>query len=145
MVDSAGITMTFTEKFYQQYQNSIVEHLTSYLNGVQVPDFSPEFSLGIPKVQISLKKQKVIYFKMQEQKNGGGAEIKIISKKDEKPYLQFTLKKVDMDFSLDYTLASKPEWIRDKGTGRITIRGLSISMKLEPYTTADGKLQVNFT
>lgn len=50
-----------------------------------------------------------------------------------------------MDFSLEYTLGSKPEWIKDKGTGRISIRGLSISMKLIPYATTDGKLQANFT
>jgi len=50
------------------------------------------------------------------------------------------LKKVDMDFSFEYSLASKPDWIKDKGTGRVSIRGLSISMKLTPYATADGKL-----
>jgi hypothetical protein len=52
MVDAAGITMTFSEKFYSQYQNSIVDYLTTYLNGMSVQDFSPEFSLGIPKVLI---------------------------------------------------------------------------------------------
>lgn len=68
MVDAAGITMTFSEKFYSQYQNSIVDYLTTYLNGMSVQDFSPEFSLGIPKVLISLRKQKVIFFKMQDDK-----------------------------------------------------------------------------
>ncbi len=117
-----------------------MNYLTTYLNGMSVQDFTPEFSLGIPKVQIALKKQKVIYFKMQDPKKGGGAEIKIVSTPNQKPYFQFTLKKVDMDFSLDYTMSSKPDWIKDKGTGRITIRGLTISMKLVPYATPDGKL-----
>ena len=76
---------------------------------------------------------------------GGGAQIQIINNAGQKPYLQFSLRKVDMDFSLEYTLGSKPEWIKDKGTGRITIRGLSIAMRLVPYTTADGKLKFNFT
>ena len=59
--------------------------------------------------------------------------------------MQFTIKKVDMDFNLDYTLHSKPEWIKDKGNGRVTIRGLTLSMKLHPYITEDGKLRMNFT
>ena len=80
MVDAAGITMTFSEKFYSQYQNSIVDYLTTYLNGMEVQDFSPEFSLGIPKVLLQLRKQKVIYFKMQDEKQGGGADFKIVSK-----------------------------------------------------------------
>jgi len=50
MVDSAGITMTFSEKVLQQYQTQAVEYLTGYLNGMAVPDFNPEFSLGIPKI-----------------------------------------------------------------------------------------------
>jgi phosphate-selective porin len=58
--------------------------------------------------------------------------------------MSFTLKGVDMDFQLDYQLYSRPEWLKDKGTGRVTIRGLTITMKMTPYTK-DGKLQVNFT
>ena len=76
---------------------------------------------------------------------GNAAEIKIIRLPNQKPYLQFTIKKVDMDFNLDYTLHSKPEWIKDKGNGRVTIRGLTISMKLHPYITDSGKLRMNFT
>ena len=35
-----------------------------------------------------------------------------------------------MDFELDYNMYSKPEWLHDKGKGRITIRGMTLSMKL---------------
>jgi hypothetical protein len=37
-----------------------------------------------------------------------------------------------MDFELDYNMYSKPEWLHDKGKGRITIRGMNLSMKLVP-------------
>jgi hypothetical protein len=50
-----------------------------------------------------------------------------------------------MDFNMQYTLTSKPDWLKDKGTGRVTIRGLTMKMRLNPYTSADGKLMMNFT
>ena len=37
-----------------------------------------------------------------------------------------------MDFELDYNMFTKPEWVHDKGKGRITIRGMTLSMKLVP-------------
>ena len=56
-----------------------MDYLTTYLNGMSVQDFSPEFSLGIPKVLLQLRKQKVIFFKMLDEKQGGGADIKIVN------------------------------------------------------------------
>ena len=46
---------------------------------------------------------------------------------------------------MDYSLYSKPDWLKDKGNGRVTIRGLTMSMKLIPYTNSDGKLGFNFS
>ena len=56
-----------------------MDYLSTYLNGMSVQDFSPEFSLGIPKVLLQLRKQKVIFFKMLDEKQGGGADIKIVN------------------------------------------------------------------
>ena len=55
-------------------------------------------------------------------------------------YLTFTLSGVDMDFELDYKMQSQPEWVYDKGKGRVTIRGMTISMKLMPEVSRDGKV-----
>lgn len=60
------------------------------------------------------------------------------------PNLQFHMRGVDMDFELDYKMVSNPEWIKDSGSGKITIRGMNISLILETYEL-DGKLAVNFT
>lgn len=37
-----------------------------------------------------------------------------------------------MDFEMNYKMHSSPEWIHDKGKGRVTIRGMSISMRVVP-------------
>jgi hypothetical protein len=37
-----------------------------------------------------------------------------------------------MDFELEYNMRSQPDWVHDKGKGRITIRGMTISMRLIP-------------
>ena len=81
MVDSAGIAMTFSEKFFKQHQSSVVKYLSEHMNGFTIPDSAPEFSFGKPKVVISLKKQRLIYFKIQDfmrKEEANAAEIKII-------------------------------------------------------------------
>jgi hypothetical protein len=60
------------------------------MNGLTIPDSAPQFSLGIPKVTISLKKQRVIYFKMQDmlkKEDGDQFEVKIISDPKQEPYM----------------------------------------------------------
>ena len=51
----------------------------------------------------------------------------------------FSLKGIDMDFELEYNMYSKPEWVQDKGEGRITIRNLTLNMRLVPFTE-EGKI-----
>lgn len=45
-----------------------------------------------------------------------------------------------MDYELEYSMRSNPEWIHDQGKGRITIRGMTISMRLEPEVLPGGRL-----
>jgi hypothetical protein len=71
--------MTFSDRFYGEYYEAILDYLTTNLNGMSLPDWAPEFSLGIPKVVIQLKKQKVIYFKLADEEQSGGTDIKIVN------------------------------------------------------------------
>lgn len=48
-----------------------------------------------------------------------------------------------MNFVLDFELFSKPEWIKDKGSGIINVTNFNLSLHLEPFNK-DGKLQFDF-
>jgi hypothetical protein len=88
-------------------------------------------------------KQKVIYFSVINKKDplsNGEGRIRVVGNGTGDSYLTFTLSGVDMDFELEYSMHSNPEWIHDKGKGRITIRGMTISMRLEPEVLPGGGL-----
>jgi hypothetical protein len=102
--------------------------------------------MGLVKATLSCYKQKVIYFQVVNKKDpqtNGRARIKI-TKFNGEEYLSFSLEGVDLDFEMDYSLSSDPEWIHDRGNGRIIIRGMSIGMKLVPYLE-NGRLRADFT
>ena len=62
-----------------------------------------------------------------------------------RPYILIGMEGVDLDFEFKYNMFSKPsEWIKDFGNGRIVVRGLNISMRIEPKAAKDGKLQLSF-
>jgi hypothetical protein len=78
----------------------------------------------------------VIYFSVLNKKNpskNGEGRIRVVQNNNTgEDYLTFTLSGVDMDFELEYSMHSQPEWVHDKGKGRITIRGMTISMRVVP-------------
>ena len=120
-----------------------MEYLTKHLNGLAIPDWTSDSNEGLPKVVVQCFKQKVIYFsvinKKDPQRNGEG-RIRVVGNGTGDSYLSFTLSGVDMDFELDYNMYSKPDWIHDKGKGRITIRGMTISMRLIPEVFPGGRI-----
>ena len=56
----------------------------------------------------------------------------------------FKLDGIDLDFTTNFTITSKPNWINDSGLGTIQIKDLSIQLHLIPYSK-NGKVQVDFT
>ena len=60
-----------------------------------------------------------------------------------KNYIIYNMNGIDLEFTHAYSLESRPEWIKDSGTGRILIKGLNITLKVTPFNK-DGKLQVDF-
>ena len=132
----AGITMSFSQKFYDAYQADVMSYLTQSLNGMELKDTSPEFSLGLPKVIFDITEQRLLSFKANDSSTLEVAESH--------PYLVFGLYDIDLEFQMKYNMYSKPEWVKDNGYGKITIKGLNISMNIIPYAR-EGKLMVNFT
>jgi hypothetical protein len=51
---------------------------------------------------------------------------------------------VSLEFESLFSLESRPEWIRDKGTGQVKIDDLKMSLHLTPYNKK-GKIQVDFS
>ena len=45
---------------------------------------------------------------------------------------------------MDFNIHSQPDWIRDEGTGTITLDKFNLTMNLVPYNS-EGSLQFKFT
>ena len=60
-----------------------------------------------------------------------------------KAYILVSIQDMSMNFDLDFTILSNPDWLSDKGSGNIKITDFDASIQLIPYTK-DGKLQFNF-
>jgi hypothetical protein len=92
----AGLVVTFNQKFYDAHREELMEYLNKNLNGLQLADMAPEFTLGtlFPKVIFKLQNQKIKHFKILE-----SSDLEMTT---EWPHLQFHMRGVDMDFELDY-------------------------------------------
>eukprot|EP00347_Sterkiella_histriomuscorum_P017917 403347484 len=133
----AGMTTTFTQKFFDDYRGQVMDLLQTNLNDLSMPDSSQDFNVGIGKVFLTLTQQKLTSFSIDKNRS----TIKI---QDQSPNLLFRIEGVNLDFAMQFNLQSKPAWIQDKGQGTISIKDLTIAVSLAPYNKK-GKMQVDFT
>ena len=63
-------------------------------------------------------------------------EIKV---QEGKPYISFDIYDISLNFKLDFEMFSKPEWIKDKGVGEISLSNFNLSVHLIPSSNK-GKL-----
>lgn len=128
---------TFTSKFFQLYREDVMDLLVQKLTDFQLPDTTPDYNLGVGKVYLALTKQRLVSFIVDKNRS----QIMI---QNEHPYIQFAIQNVSLNFALDFDLYSKPEWIKDKGVGKIDISNFNISLHLTPFNN-NGKFQIDFS
>lgn len=76
-----------------------MDYLSKTLNGMTIPDWTPEFNLGIPKVSLECRKQKVIYFNVKSDPDQPMFEILTDGTNGTgEPYFVIVMRGVDMDF-----------------------------------------------
>lgn len=116
----------------------MTDYLRDNMKGLELLDLEPEFNLGqlMPNVVIEISNQKIHKFAIKETKS--------ININENSRDLTVELIQVDLEYHFKYNMFSKPDWLRDQGTGKLNIKGLNITMKMTPYQD-NGKLQINFT
>ena len=102
---------------------------------VKVADKCPEFQVGPLDVTMCIKDQSISELEFYREK----IEFSITKAENMKFKIFGKIAKFDMGFKI----FSSPEWIRDEGTGSITVQDFNVTMQLVPESE-NGKLKLNF-
>ena len=63
------MTTTFTQRFFDEYREQVMDLFEKNLNDFDMPDSSKDFSVGIGKVVLALTQQKLESFSIDKQKS----------------------------------------------------------------------------
>jgi hypothetical protein len=75
-----------------------------------------------------------VVFELSEQKLGSfkAKDIVSVPQQNASNVMMFKMEGVDVEFDMRFKMYSKPEWVRDEGTGKLRIQGMNITMELTP-------------
>jgi len=92
------------------------------MNGLKINDFCNEYAVGeFLTTNLCIKNQNLKEFSM----NRDNSKVAI---NPESGSLSMQVDNMTLEFSLEFSLKSKPEWLNDSGNGLIVVKNTGITL-----------------
>ena len=120
----AGIVTTLTSKFFEDYNNLVIDVVTANMRGLEIEDFCGEQGVGtLITGHMCMSNQKMLKYNVDKSRS----KLEINSSENA---LKLRVTGIEMDFAFDYNVWSDPEWIKEDGKGSLKIADTDIVLNI---------------
>ena len=127
--------MTLTAEYFDDYKNQIMDGVEDLIMSVNQPDKCPNYDFGMMELSLCMKKMTISNLVFDKART----DVTITANN----FVGIKVYGKAATFMTDFNIYSTPEWIRDQGSGSITIKDFMVHVNVMP-SSKDGRLQFNF-